>query len=78
MSSDVKHLLNASVFSAAATTAPAVFMLIDQIAVFPISTVTTTGAQTLLGTQTLPRYADGRGVQAYLVPSVVMGAGTPT
>ena len=75
---DIKHIANASIFSAAATTAPAVFMLIDQIAVFPISTVTTTGAQTLLGTQTLPRYADGAGVRAYLVPSVVMGAGTPT
>jgi hypothetical protein len=78
VSTDVKHLLNASVFSAAPTTAPAVFMLVDQIAVFPISSVTTTGAQTLLGAQTLPRYADGKGVQAYLVPSVVMGAGTPT
>lgn len=78
VSTDIKHLMNASAFSAAATTAPAVLMLIDQIAVFPISTVTTTGAQTLLGTQTLPRYADGKGVRAYLVPSVVMGAGTPT
>jgi hypothetical protein len=78
VSTDIKHLMNASVFSAAATTAPAVMMLVDQIAVFPISSVTTTGAQTLLGTQTLPRYADGKGVRAYLVPSVVMGAGTPT
>lgn len=78
VSTDVKHILNASVFSAAATTAPAVMMLIDQIAVFPISSVTTTGAQTLLGTQTLPRYADGKGVRAYLVPSIVMGAGAPT
>lgn len=75
---DVKHIANVSVFSAAATTAPAVMMLIDQVAVFPISSVTTTGAQTLLGTQTLPRYADGKGLRAYLVPSVVMGAGTPT
>ena len=75
---DIKHIANVSAFSAAPTTAPAVMMLIDQIAVFPISTVTTTGEQTLLGTQTLPRYADGKGVRAYLVPSVVMGAGTPT
>ncbi|HPL78876.1 MAG TPA: hypothetical protein PKY40_07730 [Burkholderiaceae bacterium] len=78
VSTDIKHIANASMFSAAATTAPAVMMLIDQIAVFPISSVTTTGAQTMLGTQTLPRYADGKGVRAYLVPSVVMGAGTPT
>ena len=78
VSTDAKHLLNASAFSAAPTTAPAVMMLIDQLAVIPISSVTTTGAQTILGTQTLPRYADGKGVRAYLVPSVVMGAGTPT
>lgn len=78
VSSDVKHILNASMFSAAPTTAPAVMMLIDQVAVFPISSITTTGAQTLLGTQTLPRYADGKGLRAYLVPSILMGAGTPT
>ena len=78
VSPNVKNLLNASVFSAAATTAPAVFMLIDQLAVIPIATVTTVGAQTILGAQALPRYADGKGVRAYLTPSVVMGAGTPT
>ena len=78
VSTDVKHLINASVFSAAATTMPAVFMLVDMLAVIPVSTVTLTSAQTILGTQTLPRYADGKGVRAYLVPSVVMGAGTPT
>ena len=78
VSTDIKHLMNVSAFSAAATTAPAVLMLIDQLAMFPISSVTTTGAQTMLGTQTLPRYADGKGVRAYLVPSIVMGAGTPT
>jgi hypothetical protein len=78
VSPDIKHLMNASAFSAAVTTAPAVMMLIDQLAVIPISSVTTTGAQTILGTQTLPRYADGKGVRAYIVPSVVMGAATPT
>ncbi len=74
----VKYLLNASIFSAAATSAPAIFQLVDILAFFPISTVTTTGAQTLLGTQTLPRYATGAGVMAYLVANMVMGAGTPT
>jgi len=78
VSPSVKHLLNASAFSAAATSAPAVLMLVDQLAVIPISTVTLTTAQTILGTQTLPRYADGKGVRAYLTPSVVMGVGTPT
>lgn len=78
VSPSVKHIINASAYTAAATTAPCVLMLVDILAVIPISTVTTTGAQTILGTQTLPRYADGKGVRAYLTPSVVMGAGTPT
>lgn len=73
-----KHIINASAYTAAATTAPCVLMLIDVLAVIPISTVTLATAQTILGTQTLPRYADGKGVRAYLTPSVVMGAGTPT
>ena len=78
VSTDVKQLLNASVFSAAVTTAPAVFMLIDVLATYTISTVTTTGAQSFTGSASWPRYADGKGVQAFLVPSVVMGAGAPT
>lgn len=78
VSPSVKNVLNASVFSAAATTAPAVFMLIDVLATYAIASVTTTGAQTLTGQAAWPRYADGAGVQAFIVPSVVMGAGTPT
>jgi len=78
VSAMVKYLLNASCFSASATSCPAIFQLVDLLAFFPISTVTTTGAQTLLGVQTLPRYADGKGVMAYLVANMVMGAGTPT
>lgn len=78
VSSAVKHLLNSSINSAAATCAPAMFQLIDILAFIPISTITTTGAQSILGTQTLPRYADGKGVLAFITPVVVMGAGTPT
>ena len=78
VSADNKHIINASAYTAAATVAPCVLMLVDMLAVYPITTTTTTGAQTMLGTQTLPRYADGKGVRAYLAPSVVMGAGTPT
>jgi hypothetical protein len=78
VSPDFKHLANASVFSAAATTAPAVFMLIDVLATIPISTVTLATEQLFLSQAAWPRYADGKGVRAYLVPSVVMGAGTPT
>lgn len=73
-----KQIINASAFSAAATTMPAVFMLVDMLGFYPITTVTTTGAQTLNNSVSLPRYTDGAGVQAILVPSTVMGAGTPT
>lgn len=73
-----KQIINASAFSASATTMPAVFMLVDMLGFYPITTVTTTGAQTLNNTVTLPRYTTGAGVQAIIVPSTVMGAGTPT
>lgn len=74
----VKQLLNASIVSASATSAPAFFQLVDLIGFIPVSTVTSTSAQTILGSQTYPRYADGKGVKAMIVPVVVMGAGTPT
>lgn len=73
-----KQIINASAFSASATTMPAIFMLVDLLGFYPITTVTTTGAQTLNNTVTLPRYTDGAGVQAIIVPSTVMGAATPT
>ena len=73
-----KQIINASAFSASATTMPAIFMLVDLLGFYPITTVTTTGAQTLKNTVTLPRYTDGAGVQAIVVPSTVMGAATPT
>ena len=73
-----KHLLSAAAQTAAATTAPCVLMLVDLLGFYPITTVTTTGAQTLNNSVTLPRYTDGAGVQAFLTPSTVMGAATPS
>jgi len=73
-----KHLLNASAFSSATTTAPAIMMLYDMLACYTITSVTTTGAQSFTGQAAWARYADGSGVRAFLVPSVVMGAGSPT
>lgn len=72
-----KVLLNAAAQTAAATTAPCVLMLVDLLGFYPVTTVTTTGAQTLNNTVTLPRYTDGAGVQAFITPSTVMGAATP-
>ncbi len=78
VSPSIKNVLNVSAYSGATTSAPTTLMLVDQVAMFTVSSVTTTGAQSFTGTQTLPRYATGAGLQAYIVPSVVMGAGTPT
>jgi hypothetical protein len=72
-----KVLLNAAAQTAAATTAPCVLMLVDLLGFYPITSVTTTTAQTLNNTVTLPRYTNGAGVQAFLTPSTVMGAATP-
>lgn len=53
VSPNTKHILNASAFSAAATTMPAVFMLVDLLGFIPITTVTTTGDQaTRMGDET--------------------------
>ena len=78
VSPSIKNVLNVAAYSGAATSAPAVLMLVDQVAMFTVSSVTTTGAQNFTGTQTLPRYTTGAGLQAFIVPSVVMGVGTPT
>ena len=72
-----KTILTAAAQTAAATTAPCVLMLVDLLGFYPITTVTTTGNQTLNNTVTIPRYTDGAGVQAFVTPSTVMGAGTP-
>lgn len=77
VSTDTKHIVNASAFSAAVTTMPAVFMLVDLLGFYPITSVTTTGDQALDNTVTLPRYTTGAGVQAFLTPSTVMGAASP-
>jgi hypothetical protein len=74
----VKHMLTQQIFSAAPTTAPAILQLVDVLGFIPVSTVTVTTAQTILGVQTLPRAANGQGVFAYITPVVNMGAGSPT
>lgn len=49
---DYKHILNASAFSAAATTMPAIFMLVDMLGWYPVTTTTTTGNQALINSKT--------------------------
>lgn len=77
VSPDTKHLLNIGAFGNTATSVPSVLQLVDVLGYYPITTVTTTTAQTLNNDVTLPRYADGKGVRAYLVARGTMGAGAP-
>lgn len=75
-----KHIVNASVGSSAATVAPAVLMLVDLLGFYRITSVTTTTAQTLNNTITIPRYTDGAGVMAFAwnANATPLGAATPT
>lgn len=77
VSPDTKHLLNIGAFGSTATSAPSVLQLVDVLGYYPITTVTTTTAQTLDNTVAIPRYTTGAGVRAYLVARGTMGAGTP-
>lgn len=45
-----KHLINASAFSAAATTMPAVLMLVDLVGFYRVTSVTTTSSQAMTNT----------------------------
>lgn len=81
---DTKHIVNASAFTAAATTAPCVLMLVDRLGFYPITTTTTTGDQALDNTVAFPagRHSNGAGLRAYAVVSsgaatTAMGAATP-
>ena len=84
VSTETKHVINASAFTAAATTAPCVLMLVDRLGFYPITTTTTTGDQALDNTVVFPtgRHTNGAGLRAYVVCSsgsatTAMGAGTP-
>jgi hypothetical protein len=52
VSPDYKHIVNASAFSAAATSMPAIFMLVDMLGWYPVTTTTTTGNQALINSKT--------------------------
>lgn len=50
VSPNYKHIINASAFSAAATTMPAVLMLVDLVGFYRVTSVTTTSSQALTNT----------------------------
>ena len=74
-----KQIINASAFSAAATTMPAVLMLVDLLGFYRVTSVTTTGNQATNNTVTIPRYTTGAGVEAFAVNTnaTALGAATP-
>ena len=74
-----KHVVNASAYTAASTTAPCVLMLVDLLGFYRVTSVTTTTAQTLNNTVTIPRYTTGAWVQAFMwnTNATALGAATP-
>jgi hypothetical protein len=52
VSPDYKHILNASAFTAAATVAPCILMLVDTLGFYRVTSVTTTGVQAMTNTLT--------------------------
>lgn len=84
VSTDTKHIVNASAFSAAATVAPCVLMLVDRLGFYPVTTTTAITNQALDNTVVFPtgRHTNGAGLRAYVVCSsgaatTAMGAATP-
>lgn len=75
-----KQIVHASAFSVGALSAPCVLMLVDCLGFYRFTGVTVTGDQNTNHNLPLPRYADGKGVQAFAYNSRVtaLGAGTPS
>jgi hypothetical protein len=73
VSTDTKHILNAEAHSVTATWNPCVWMLVDLLMCYPRIDMNSSSEQTLINNNTLPRYTDGKGVRAYLVPSTTLG-----
>lgn len=62
-----KHLHKIVAQSASAGHAPAEYKLLDYLLFYPLIDMDSTDPQTMVNTVTLPRYADGIGVEAMLV-----------
>jgi len=73
VSTDTKHLLNASAITGVATGVPGQLMLVDMQGYYPGISLNSATAQTLIGTPTL-RYTNGVGVRAFFVTTTASGA----
>jgi len=77
--SGYKCIVNASAFTAAATTAPCVLMLVDLLGFYRSSSVVINASATrnFINQATLPRYSTGAGVQCFCVSTAASTAGGP-
>jgi len=73
VSTDIKHLLNLSAWSTAATGVPGTLMLVDMQGYWGGINMNTLSAQTLTGTPTL-RYTNGAGCRLFLTARATTGA----
>jgi hypothetical protein len=73
VSTDTKHVLNASAITGVATGVPSQLMLVDMCGYWPGINMNTLSAQNLSGTPSL-RYTNGEGVRAYLTVVTTTGA----
>lgn len=73
VTADIKHLLNLSAWSTAATGVPGTLMLVDMQGYWPGINMNVATSQALTGTPTL-RYTDGAGLRAFLAIRTSSGA----
>jgi hypothetical protein len=68
-----KHLLNAGITVTAGTFVPGTWLLCDMLLAYPGIDMNSLALQTLTTTITLPRYTDGIGVKAFMIPTTTLG-----
>lgn len=73
-----KHILTAQAYTASSTGNLSVLTLCDMLLYYPLIDLDDDTRQTLINTNVLTRYTDGKGVRAYLVCTADTGAVSPT
>jgi hypothetical protein len=74
VSTDIKHLITASLVSAVATAVPAVVMFVDMVGYWPGIDMNVLTSQALTGTPSLTRYPNGAGLRMFLEARATIGA----
>ena len=76
VSTDTRHLLSGSMWTASSVITPATAILVDMLLYYPACVVTGTPT-TLDNTATLPRYTNGKGVMCIIAVQTALGAASP-